>query len=107
MEVDIDKEFNVPVKIDIEMGVSGDHMLECVIKDMSKYELQIEVEGSKESLDRFRNLLSIANMSHTCKVLEEKEKFVSNHTLFMKKKAFSQQLGKSRKVIEAHLSIFS
>lgn len=107
MELDIDSEFNIPVKIDIEMGVSGDKMLEFKIDSKSKYELHTHVEGTQEALTKFRNLLNVAKISHTCKITDEKEEFMSNQQLFMKKRAFSERLGTSRKIVEASLSIFS
>lgn len=98
-------EFKIPVKIDIEFGVTGNNMLELKIKSIDENQLTAKFEGSKQALEDVITRLDIAGLKYDVNVEEEHESYMSRQALFMQKRAFSALLGKSSKLLSGIITI--
>ena len=105
MQDEIVNEFGVPVKVDFEIGKTGDALLELNIHDRSDNIIKAEVEGTETALKGVQEQFRKSNMEYEIEVLEEKEEHLSRHFLFMAKRAFSEKLGSRFKVIKAKLVV--
>ena len=107
MQSGIQKEFNVPVKIDIEMGVTGNNTVDVDIVEISEEKLVIEVEGPLQAFRDIKLRLELSGIDYDLEVHEIKDDFMSNHFLFMTKRAFSEKLGQHFKTVKAKMTIFN
>ena len=101
------EEFKIPVKIDIEFGVTGNNMLELKIKSIDEDQLTAKFEGSEQALNDIVTRLDIAGLVYEVTVEEEHENYMSRQALFMQKRAFSALLGKSSKSLGGIITIKS
>jgi uracil-DNA glycosylase family 4 len=107
MELDIFTEFNIPVKIDMEVGVFGDNMMEFDIKERTKEKLVIDAKGSLQALKDIKSRLELAGINYDLENSSVKQEFMSRHFLYMKKRAFSAKLGKFQKIAKVRMNIYN
>lgn len=107
MEYDILEEFNIPVKIDMEIGVTGDNMMEFHIREKTPEKLVIKAEGSIKALKDIKSRFEQSKIHYELLESDIKEEFVSRQFLFMAKRAFSKKLGKFQKKVNVTLEIFN
>jgi DNA polymerase-1 len=106
MQDNIANEFNIPVKIDMEIGKTGNCMLELKIKEKTEEKLVVKFGGSKQALDDVTGQFNKANMTYELLNVESKESYVSWDGLFSPKRAYSQNMGKTVEHVEGEMVIF-
>lgn len=107
MELNILTEFNIPVKIDMEIGVTGDNMMEFHIKEKTPEKLVIHAEGSIRALKDIKMRFEQSKIHYELLESEIKEEFISRQFLFMAKRAFSKKLGTYQKKVSVNLEVFN
>jgi hypothetical protein len=107
MELDIKKEFDIPVKIDVEIGHTGNQMMEFDIKERGEEKLVIEAKGSLLALKGIKTVLEKAEINYDIRIDSIKEEFISSQFLFMAKRAFSESLGTTVKIVKAEFVIYN
>ena len=106
METNLISEFNIPVKVDIEIGISGYQMLNFDVVEKDTNRLFVKTHGTLKALNKLISCLEAAGLNHDVTIEKETEEFVSNQFLFMKKKSFSRSFGTIKKVVSANLNIY-
>ena len=107
METDILSEFGIPVKVGIEIGVTGNSLLEFDIKERSPEKLVVDVEGPLQALKDVKGRFEDANIQYNLDVKSIKEEFVSRQQMFIVKKSFSDKFGQKIKTVKAEFEIFN
>jgi uracil-DNA glycosylase family 4 len=107
MQDEISEEFNIPVQVDMEIGVTGDNMLKMKFKEISKDKIVAKVSGSQQALNDVQAVFDRMKMPYELEVTEVKDEFHSQQALFQAKRAFSAKLGKTLPEIGANLIVFN
>jgi hypothetical protein len=107
MQDEMKEEFKIPVKVDMEIGVTGDHMLELELEEKNPEKIVSKVKGKQKALEDIQTVFDRVNMPYEIEIIKTKDKYFSLHDLFQPKRAFSAKLGKKLPEIEAHLTLFN
>jgi uracil-DNA glycosylase family 4 len=98
-------EFGIPVKIEAEIGVTGNHMIEFEVEDRNEAFIEAKIKGTKDSLEQLENRLTSAGLSVNIETTGSTIEFVSRENLFMEKRAFSENMGQSHEKIKGKIKI--
>lgn len=104
MVLDINKRFNLPVAIDIEIGLKGNSMVGLEIEDIGGDKL-IKFEGIKKNVEAVVSRLSNSYNLVDFNILKEEERLSSLSELFITRRAYSMELGKKQIIQEGSFII--
>jgi uracil-DNA glycosylase family 4 len=105
MQEGLVSEFGIPVKIECEMGVTGNHLLEFEVEHKDEAIIRAEIKGSGQSLEGFKQRLVLAGFDVSMEVKGSSQEFVSRQNLFAEKRAYSANLGTSYEKVEGEITI--
>ena len=101
-EQEIQEKFNVPAKIDYEVGVHQNHMMELspIDKTNGQYKFSCSTSTLDSTIERLR---TVWNVEHEVKSVDSG--FSSLSELFQARRAFSRYLGENIEIAEGEISI--
>lgn len=107
MQDDLIEEFGIPVKIDVEIGSTGNNMVEFKINSFDSNQLVSSFEGTQKALDGLEMRFSEAGIKYDVETTSSKEEYKSRHFLFMPKRAYSEDLGKSFSILKGNITVYN
>lgn len=107
MQENINEEFGIPVKIDMEIGKTGDQMLGLKIKSIDKEKLIAKFEGSRKALEGVEEQFKKVNMNYEINITGSKDEYISKENLFLVKRAYSENIGKTVEHLEGEMIVYN
>lgn len=107
MQDEMKEEFKIPVKVDMEIGVTGDTMLKLEFEEATSETIRAKVTGKQQALEDVKAVFDRMKIPYELEITKVKDKYFTLHDLFQPKRAFSAKLGKTLPQIEATLTIFN
>jgi DNA polymerase family A len=98
-------EFDIPVKTDFEIGLSGNSMIGLKEVKVEDTFMTSKFEGHQENLNNLLSRLNLYGVKTSLKIDKDKTEHKSMKDLFLPKKGYSMDAGTSYKVIEGSMEL--
>jgi uracil-DNA glycosylase family 4 len=97
--------FNIPVKIDCELGVTGNQLVNFEVEDRNETMMEAKIKGSSRALEGFEKRLTAAGFGVDVNISGSSVEFVSRENLFAEKHAYSENMGTSYEKMKGTIKI--
>jgi hypothetical protein len=101
----IAQEFEIPVKTDFEIGLSGNTMIGLKGMHVDGDMVSSEFEGRSADVESFIDRLHLYGVKSAVKIEREKTVYKSMEELFLPKRAYSMDFGASYKAVEGYFEL--
>jgi uracil-DNA glycosylase family 4 len=101
----IQQEFDIPVKTDFEVGLSGNSIIKLKNLQVEDNLVTSGFKGELKSLDKLMDRLELYGVKAARKIDKEGVEYKSMKNLFLPKTAYSMKFGTSYKVVEGSMEL--